>query len=203
MWFARKKYLNSVSRLNKTPVEYLLCVAKVLGLSVVNHSDESATIEVEVNSNSLASVVELLALTNDYTGSISFDEFVGGKFQMTIWFKKYPSAFLHANDLDKLRVYAALFDENSKQKGSTGAYRNQLARFRYYSKRLSDLQPSADYQHFKFKKQIQLKVALGDKEYSDVEYFNADSTDSHGTYHNLLNLFLYSQLQKQLFDYFK
>lgn len=203
MWFARKKYLNSVSKLNKTPVEYLLCVAKVLGLSVVNHSDESATVGVEVSANSLASVVELLALTNDYTGSISFDEFVGGKFQMTIWFKKYPSAFLHANDLDKLRVYAALFDENSKQKGSTGAYRNQLARFRYYSKRLFDLQPSVDYQHFKFKKQIQLKVALGDKEYSDVEYFNADSTDSHGTYHNLLNLFLYSQLQKQLFGYFK
>ena len=84
MWFARKKYLNSVSKLNKTPVEYLLCVAKVLGLSVVNHSDESATVEVEVNSNSLASVVELLASTNDYTGSISFDEFVGGKLQMTI-----------------------------------------------------------------------------------------------------------------------
>ena len=111
MWFARKKYLNSVSKLNKTPVEYLLCVAKVLGLSVVNHSDESATVEVEVSDNSLASVVELLALTNDYTGSISFDEFVGGRFQMTIWFKKYPSAFLHANELDKLRVYAALFDE--------------------------------------------------------------------------------------------
>lgn len=203
MWFARKKYLNSVSKLNKTPVEYLLCVTNVLGLSVVSHSDESATVEVEVNSNSLASVVELLASTNDYTGSISFDEFVGGKFQMTIWFKKYPSAFLHANELDRLRIFAVLFDENSKQKGSTGAYRNQLARFRYYSKRLSDLQPSADYQHFKFKKQIQLKVALGDKEYSDVEYFNADYTDSHGTYHNLLNLFLYSQLQKQLFGYFK
>ena len=79
MWFARKKYLNSVSKLNKTPVEYLLCVAKVLGLLVVNHSDESATVEVEVSANSLVSVVELLALTNDYTGSISFDEFVGGK----------------------------------------------------------------------------------------------------------------------------